>query len=147
MKSIKIIFATILILFAFSCAKDDEVPPSLIGKWEIVKFNPFNNGVLQPDSALPFNFPNCQNTILEFKANNMLSFTFFNSANCMPQNREDNYINDGRVFYCNTPFPQSLCTMVTLSNTDLICDVQPAMFQPNSTTDFRQFRISCKRLP
>lgn len=146
MKTLKIIIAAIFISFAFSCAKEDEVPPSLLGKWEIVKFNLFNTGVLQPDSTLPFNSPNCQNTTLEFKTNNLLIFTIFSGASCMSQIREDNYINDGKVFYCNMPFPQSLCTIVTLTNSDLIYDVQPAMFPVNSTTDFRQFRISCKRL-
>ncbi len=71
----KIVSKNFLILFAIttlflSCTKDDEVPPSIIGKWEFytgITFDASNN----PNPEVNYNqYPNCKKCFLINNQNN-----------------------------------------------------------------------------
>ncbi len=147
MKSIKIIFATILISLAFSCVKDDEVPPSLLGKWEIQKWNRFDNGNLGADEQPFFSQPGCKKASFELKSNNIATLTTNSGANCEINLRDESYISDGMLFQANFILPDMNGKVVNLTNSELVFDISNSRFMSSSTTDMRLYRITCLRLP
>jgi hypothetical protein len=145
MKKLKIIFATILISLAFSCAKDDEVPPSLLGKWEIQKWNKFDNGNLEADEQPFFSQPGCKKASFELKSNNIATKTTFSGANCGIAVSDESYISDGMTFQANFILPDMYGKIVTLTNSELIFDILPSIYMSNTEKDYRLYRITCSR--
>jgi hypothetical protein len=142
---IKIIAILVSTLF-MSCAKDDEVPPSLIGKWEFDKFINYDNfGVAQPIIDSPFNVPGCTKSYLEFKPNNLLTFGIYNGSGCALTANDDRYVSDGKIIQLNLPFP-SLATITTLTNTDLVLDLRPLDRPVNDPNNFIIGTLTFKRI-
>jgi Prokaryotic membrane lipoprotein lipid attachment site len=143
----KIILTLVAIIALASCAKDDEVPPSLIGKWEIQKWNRFTNGNLGPDEQPFFSQPDCRKVFFELKTNNIATLTTSSGATCEVFSRDEFYLKDDQIFQANFILPDMNGKIVSLTNSELIFDISNSRFILNTTTDMRLYRITCSRLP
>jgi hypothetical protein len=147
MKKLQFIISIILISLAFSCSKDDETPPSLFGKWEVQKWNRFDNGNLLPDEQPFFSQPGCKKATFELKSNNIATKTTFSGANCEINVSDESFISDGMVFQANYILPDMNGKIVTLTNSELIFDISNSRFISNTATDNRVYRVTCLRIP
>jgi hypothetical protein len=141
---IKIIAILVSTLF-MSCAKDDEIPPSLIGKWEFDKLITYNSGVAQPIIDSPFNTPGCTKTYLEFKPNNIFSVGTYSVSGCALTIDDNRYVSDGKIIQLNLVF-RSLATITTLTNTDLVLDLRPLDAAVNDPNNFITATLTFKRI-
>jgi hypothetical protein len=142
---IKIIAILVSTLF-MSCAKDDEIPPSLIGKWEFDKFIQYNFGVPQPAIDHPFNVPGCTKSYFEFKPNNILSLGVYNGNNCALTVDDNRYVSDGKIIQFNLSDFRFLATITTLTNTDLVIDLRPSDRPVNDPNNFIISTLTFKRI-
>lgn len=109
----------IIISIIFSCAKDDEVPPSIIGRWAFDKEISFAGGVPQPEKNASFaGDPNCPRTFIEFKNNNIMSFGIYGGG-CTLTQRENLYSYDGNYASLGQPFDSYIGKVLILNQTDL----------------------------
>jgi hypothetical protein len=140
---------TLVALFTllFSCAKDDEVPPTVYGKWQVEKVNQINNGVIQPDlNPNPFNPPDCTKSFFDFKTDNSASFGAYNQLNCGLFSVNNRFITEGKIFQFFDPFGASLGSIVSLTKTELIFDVTPLGIPLSDSNDYRLYRITCTKI-
>jgi hypothetical protein len=143
----KIILTLVTILALASCAKDDEVPPSLIGKWEVQKWNRFTNGNLGPDEQPFFSQSDCRKAFFELKTNNIATLTTSSGATCEVFSRDEIYLRDGQIFNAYFILPGMDGKIVSLTNSELIFDIYEPRLSLNTTADTRVYRVSCLRLP
>jgi hypothetical protein len=137
MKNFLILFA--LTTLFFSCAKDDEVPPSIIGKWEFVsQINYDAAGTPGAENNYSINRPNCSKCYLINKENNMSVYGDFNST-CEVTERSYSNEFDGKKFKFPIPASYFVGTIVKLTETELIFDCYG--FSENKTYTFKLKRV------
>ena len=147
MKNLKTIISIfVVVILSISCSKEDEKPPSLIGKWEFVKQIDYEpNNVLGPEKEPDFNSPNCNKGYFEFKENNQLFFGIYDRTSCNFALAEGRYIFDGKFISAEiiVPFNGSIIIIKTLSATDLVIDFRE---QSSTPTNILLFRFILKRI-
>jgi hypothetical protein len=146
MKTIFKLITIVLISTVFSCAKDDEMPPSLIGRWAFDKAIPYSSGVAQPAIDAPFNDPNCTKSFLEFKPNNIMSFGRYTGGTCTLVVMDERYVSDGKIIQFNQPLGPSLGTISKLTSTDLVIDTRPLGVPVSDPNNFINVTLTFKRV-
>jgi hypothetical protein len=123
----KYIILTIVTLFAFaSCSKSDEVPPSIIGKWEFISEFRYNSDFIpEPDQPYQRNSNGCEKNFISFDDKNNYTYrqnSFDNVNNkCTSQEIKIFYLKDGSNLIVTEPFRETY-NIKTLTATDLIIE-------------------------
>jgi hypothetical protein len=117
-KSFQFIGLILLLSITFSCANDDEVPPSIIGRWAFDKVVPFINGEAQLEQNSPFNDPNGTKSFLEFKIDNTMLFGRYSGPNLSIV--ESYFTSDDKfISFVNPTAPNTIAKILLLTKTDL----------------------------
>jgi hypothetical protein len=141
----KYIILTLVTLFAFaSCAKDDEVPPSIIGKWEFISEFRYNSDFIpEPDQPYQRNSNGCEKNFISFddKNNYIYRQNSFDNVNnkCINQEIKTFYLKDGSNIIVTDPFRETY-TIKTLTATDLTIE-QKFQFDSRPLTGLKLKRI------
>jgi hypothetical protein len=144
--NIRFILIAILIGTVFSCAKDDEVPPTLIGKWEFVSQIDYIAGVPEPNEKdYLFNVAGCKKSFYNFKGNNLMEFGRYSGGGCGLNIEEQRYIFDGKNFQTKFPLIGFNYEIKTLTQTDLVIDATDTN-TPVGNTNYTIFTFKLKRI-
>jgi Lipocalin-like domain len=121
----KISILSIIVLF-ISCAKSDEVPPSIIGgRWLFDKTVPYTNGVAEPEINHPANFEGCEKNYYEFFADSKIKYTNFD-VDCVKATETSEYLLEGnKIQFKELPLDGKI---TTLNETDLVIEYRVPFF-------------------
>jgi hypothetical protein len=130
-KTIKLLISIFIISILFnSCAKDDEVPPSLIGgKWLFDKQIPYTDGIAEPEIDNLVNQAGCNKNYYEFTNENSLIYGNYD-ADCELTLEATNYLLEGKKIQFKVL--RFIGTITTLTETDLYIEFREPFFDaPN----------------
>ncbi len=132
MKPTQILFSKLFLIVSTiilfnSCAKDDEAPPSIIGRWAFYKDVPYNNGVRQQEvnSVYLNSNPNGKQNYIEFKENNVFVFGNYNGSNVLNETENFYTFQNKYINLYGPPYPPCNARILVLTNEDLEIEIIP----------------------